>query len=49
LENEVRRGQPVIVLLQVFKPTDNPTPYNEFNDRGHYMVIIAMDSEYFYF
>jgi len=43
LEDLISKGQPVIVLLQVFKPLNDTRSYTEFNDRGHYIVAVGMD------
>lgn len=43
------KGKPVIVLIQIFKPTNDPRPYKEYNDRGHYVVAIGMDDDRLYF
>ena len=36
------------MLIQIFKPESDSTPYKDFNDRGHYVVIIGMDDERYY-
>jgi predicted double-glycine peptidase len=48
LESFVKSGSPVIVLIQIFKPDTDPRPYKDFNDRGHYVVIMGMDEERYY-
>jgi uncharacterized protein YvpB len=49
LEDLIRNEQPVIVLLQVFKPQNDTRSYVDWNERGHYIVAVGMDDTYFYF
>ena len=38
-----------MVLIQAWKDDDDPTPYPEDVQDGHYVVAIGYDQEYFYF
>jgi hypothetical protein len=43
LQDFVRRGLPVILLLQAWKDEDDPTPYPVDREDGHYVVAIGYD------
>lgn len=48
VENYVSKGWPVILLIQAWKDEDDPTPYPEDMEDGHYVVVIGSDNQYFY-
>ncbi len=49
LQSYLERGYPVILLLQAWKDEDDPTPYPDDDEDGHYVVAIGYDADYFYF
>ncbi len=48
LQSCLERGYPVILLLQVWKGDDDPTPYPDDYEDGHYVGAIGYDGDYFY-
>ena len=49
LEEFLKVGRPVILLLQAWKDDDDPTPYPIDYNNGHYVVAIGLDNQNIYF
>ncbi len=49
LQDEITSGRPVVVLIQAYKDDDDPTPYQDDWNNGHYVVAIGYDNDFIYF